>query len=78
MTCDEECIRRIVKEELVNFQSPKSPKKEKKKSQWNMFLSDCSKKYPKEMTIGDRAKACAIEYKEYKKNSKDLVPVNLK
>jgi hypothetical protein len=44
------------------------PKKAKKKSAWNIFLADCTKKQPKGTPIGDRAKACSVEYKELKKN----------
>lgn len=70
MTCDEECVRTIVKEELANMSNIQTdqPKKTKKKSAWNIFLSDCTKKQPPGTPIGDRAKACSIEYKELKKN----------
>lgn len=44
------------------------PKKAKKKSAWNIFLSDCTKKQPQGTLLGDRTKACSIEYKELKKN----------
>ena len=67
MTCDEECVRNIVKQELTNFQ-PQSKKGTKKKSNWNIFLADCTKRQPNGTPLGDRAKACSIEYKELKKN----------
>ena len=67
MTCDEECVRNIVKEELSLLQSEISPKKgPKKKSNWNIFLADCTKRQPNGTALGDRAKACSIEYKELK------------
>jgi hypothetical protein len=43
-----------------------APKKTKRKSTWNIFLADCTKKQPKGTPLGDRAKACSIEYKELK------------
>ncbi len=67
MTCDEECVRNIVKEELSKFQPQKSSNKgNKKKSNWNIFLADCTKRQPNGTPLGDRAKACSIEYKELK------------
>ncbi len=67
MVCDEECIRNIVKEELANFQPQKSSKKgNKKKSDWNIFLADCTKKQPNGTPLGDRTKACSVEYKKLK------------
>jgi hypothetical protein len=70
MTCDEECVRTIVKEELSKMPTMQSdqPKKTKKKSTWNIFLADCTKRQPSGTPLGDRAKACSIEYKELKKN----------
>lgn len=69
MTCDEECVRKIIKEELAQFQPQKSSTKgTKKKSSWNIFLADCTKKQPSGTPLGDRAKACSVEYKELKKN----------
>ena len=69
MTCDEECVRNIVKEELSQLQSQKSSRKgTKKKSTWNIFLSDCTKRQPDGTPLGDRTKACSVEYKELKKN----------
>lgn len=69
MTCDEECVRKIVREELSQFQPQKSSKKgNKKKSNWNIFLADCTKRQPNGTPLGDRTKACSIEYKELKKN----------
>lgn len=70
MTCDEECIRGIVREELskVSPMQYDSPKKTKRKSNWNIFLSDCTKRQPQGTALGDRTKACSIEYKELKKN----------
>lgn len=43
-----------------------APKKTKRKSSWNIFLADCTKKQPKGTPLGDRTKACSIEYKELK------------
>ena len=70
MTCDEECVRIIVREELSKMSTIQEdrPKKTKKKSNWNVFLADCTKKQPKGTALGDRTKACSIEYKELKKN----------
>lgn len=70
MTCDEECIREIVREELSKMPAIQTdqPRKAKKKSTWNIFLADCTKKQPKGTPLGDRTKACSIEYKELKKN----------
>ena len=70
MTCDEECIRGIVREELSKMPTTQTdqPKKAKKKSNWNIFLADCTKKQAKGTPLGDRAKACSIEYKELKNN----------
>jgi hypothetical protein len=70
MTCDEECIRTIVREELSKapIMQSEQPKKTKKKSTWNIFLADCTKKQPKGTPLGDRTKACSVEYKELKKN----------
>lgn len=69
MTCDEECIRGIVREELSKMSPMQNdvPKKTKKKSNWNIFLSDCTKRQPQGTALGDRTKACSIEYKELKK-----------
>jgi len=44
------------------------PKKQKKKSTWTIFLSDCTKRQPAGTPLGDRTKACSIEYKELKNN----------
>lgn len=72
MTCDEECVRTIVKEELSKLPTMQSetntPKKTKRKSTWNIFLSDCTKRQPEGTPLGDRTKACSIEYKELKNN----------
>ena len=72
MTCDEECVRNIVKEELSKLSTMQSdihtPKKTKKKSTWNIFLSDCTKRQPNGTPLGDRTKACSVEYKDLKKN----------
>lgn len=70
MTCDEECVRTIVREELSKMSTMQTDqsKKTKKKSTWNIFLSDCTKKQPQGTPLGDRTKACSIEYKELKKN----------
>jgi hypothetical protein len=70
MTCDEECVRNIVREELSNTPIIQGdlPKKTKKKSTWHIFLADCTKKQPKGTPLGDRTKACSIEYKDLKKN----------
>jgi len=69
MTCDEECVRKIIKEELAQFKPQKSSTKgTKKKSNWNIFLADCTKKQPNGTPLGDRTKACSVEYKELKKN----------
>jgi hypothetical protein len=63
-------VRTIVREELSKMPTTQAdqPKKEKKKSVWNIFLADCTKKQPKGTPLGDRAKACSVEYKELKKN----------
>ncbi len=66
MTCDEECVRNIVKEELAHFQPEKAKKGTKKKSNWNIFLADCTKRQPNGTPLGDRTKACSVEYKELK------------
>lgn len=69
MTCDEECVRNIVKQELAQLQPQKSSNKgPKKKSNWNIFLADCTKRQPSGTPLGDRAKACSVEYKELKAN----------
>ncbi len=72
MTCDVECVRNIVKEELANFQpqnsSKSSNKGTRKKSDWNIFLADCTKKQPNGTPLGDRTKACSVEYKKLKSN----------
>lgn len=70
MTCDEECVRTIVKEELSKTMHSETtePKKTKRKSTWNIFLADCTKRQLKGTPLGDRTKACSIEYKELKKN----------
>jgi len=70
MTCDEECVRSIVKEELskISFAQTDMPKKTTRKNTWSIFLSDCSKRQPEGTPLGDRTKACSIEYKELKKN----------
>lgn len=72
MDCDEDCVRDIVREELEKFQAsnPKQTKKGggKKKSQWNLFLAECSKRQPKGLSMGEKSKACSVEYKEFKKN----------
>ena len=68
MTCDEECVRGIVQEELSKMSNLKAdkPKRTKKKSNWNIFLADCTKRQPEGTPLGDRTKACSIEYKELK------------
>lgn len=70
MTCDEECVRSIVQEELSKMSNLKAdkPKKTKKKSVWNIFLSDCTKRQPEGTPLGDRTKACSIEYKILKED----------
>lgn len=70
MTCDEECVRTIVREELSKMPNTQEeqPKKAKKKSAWNIFLSDCTKKQPAGTPLGDRTKACSIEYKQLKQS----------
>ncbi len=74
MPCDEECVRSIVKEELAKVSTMQptnqsdAPKKTKRKSTWNIFLADCTKRQPEGTALGDRAKRCSVEYKELKKN----------
>lgn len=74
MVCDEECIRGIVQEELSKLSTLQSdkqsdkPKKTKKKSTWNIFLADCTKRQPEGTPLGDRTKACSVEYKILKED----------
>lgn len=62
---DENQIRAIVKEELLNFNPPK---KKRAPNKWQNFLKDCSKRQPEELVYTDKVKLCSIEYKEAKKN----------
>ena len=69
MVCDEECIRGIVQEELSKLPTqPDKPKKTKKKSTWNIFLAECTKRQPEGTPLGDRTKTCSIEYKILKED----------
>lgn len=70
MTCDEECIRGIVQEELSKIPTlqPGTSKKTKKKSTWNIFLADCTKRQPEGTPLGDRTRACSVEYKILKED----------
>lgn len=70
MVCDEECIRGIVQEELSKLPTLQSekPKKTKRKSTWNIFLAECTKRQPEGTPLGDRTKACSIEYKILKED----------
>lgn len=43
-----------------------SPKKERKKSEWQIFLGPCIKAQAKEKGMGEKVKECSVEYKKYK------------
>lgn len=62
-------IESIVDERISNLSSSNSnlkPKKERKKSEWQMFLGPCMKNQPKEKGMGEKVKECAVEYRKVK------------
>lgn len=79
MDINENLIRKIVLEELnkktdeialaFNNENIKKVKKEKRPpNKWNIFLGECSKRQPKDKTMGEKAKACSVEYHKSIKN----------
>jgi hypothetical protein len=66
---DENRIREIVREELVNF----TPQKKKRApNKWQLFLKDCVKEQAGEIPYTDKVKACSVKYKEKKNNGNSL------
>ncbi len=60
---DENRIREIVREELVNF----TPQKKKRApNKWQIFLKDCAREQDKELPYTEKVKVCSLKYKENK------------
>lgn len=62
-------IESIVDEKISNLtpiNSNSKPKKERKKSEWQIFLGPCMKTQPKEKGMGEKVKECAVEYRKAK------------
>lgn len=70
MPLEEKDVRRMIREELSEDVSRANTnngvKKERKKSKWQVYLKDCIPKQNKELGIGEKVKACSVEYKKDK------------
>lgn len=71
-TEDEEKIREIVREELTNA-IPTKKKGIRKPNKWQAFLRHCTPQQAQDLSMGEKVKACSLQYKEIKiKNGKLL------
>lgn len=77
---DDRYIRAIVKEEIAksmphnsNSTHHKKKKGNREPTKWQIFLGDCSKKQHKDMSMGDKVKACSIQYKKIKESNPRLL-----
>lgn len=71
MSCDEDCmekIRIIVKDELSKINIG-NVKKERKKSDWQIFLGTCMPNTSKELSMGEKVKECSVEWRKKTKKS---------
>lgn len=60
---DEERIREIVRDELTKF----APLKRKRApNKWQLFLKDCTKEQPEDLSYPEKVKACSVKYRETK------------
>lgn len=68
MTLSDEDIKYIesIVDQRISSISGSKPKKERKKSEWQIFLGPCIKSQPKEKGMGEKIKGCAVEYKKAK------------
>lgn len=70
MTITEEDINRIVDERIKTYSEQHSqivkPKKERKKSNWQIYLKECIPNQEKNKSLGEKVKACSIEYQSKK------------
>ena len=70
MTLNDEDIKyieNIVDQRISSIPSTGvKPKKERKKSEWQIFLGPCIKSQPKEKGMGEKIKECAVEYRKVK------------
>lgn len=68
---DENRVRDIVREELVNF----TPQKKKRApNKWQTFLKECVKEQEGEIPYMDKVKACSAKYKESKNKDSNNPP----
>jgi len=71
-TVDEERIREIAREEIANS-VPVKKKGNRKPNKWQVFLKECSPRQSQDLSMGEKVKACSVQYKEIKvKNGKLL------
>jgi len=68
---DEERIREIAREEIANI-VPTKKKGNRKPNKWQLFLKECTPKHSN-VPIGERVKACSVEYREIKKTNNKLL-----
>lgn len=68
MTLSDEDIKYIesIIDQRVSSISASKPKKERKKSEWQIFLGPCIKSQPREKGMGEKIKECSVEYKKAK------------
>ncbi len=68
MTLSDEDIKYIesIVDRKISAISSIKPKKERKKSEWQIFLGPCIKSQPKEKGMGEKIKECSVEYRKVK------------
>lgn len=59
-------IENIVDQRISTLPNSKQ-KKERKKSEWQIFLGPCIKSQPKGKGMGEKIKECSVEYRKVKK-----------
>lgn len=66
MTLSDEDIKYIenIIDQKVSSISGLKPRKERKKSEWQIFLGPCIKSQPRERGMGEKIKECSVEYKK--------------
>lgn len=71
-TEDEERIREIAREEIANA-APSKRKGNRTPSKWQVFLKHCTPNQAQTLSMGEKVKACSVQYKDIKvKNGKLL------
>lgn len=72
MTLTEDDIKYIesIVDKKISSMNNSKPKKERKKSEWQIFLGPCIKSQPKEKGMGEKIKECAVEYRKVKDSTK--------